>query len=86
MHVTMITFPVPFPARKSKIERKMVMRTWDILRAPYLIALLHISNEKTRLICLKYADVALRVVRLISYSSQARSGTPLFYYVFWIPS
>ena len=53
MHVTMITFPVPFPARKSKIERKMVMRTWDILRATYLIALLHISNEKTRLICLK---------------------------------
>ena len=28
--------------------------------------------------------MALRVVRLISYSSQARLGTP-FYYVFWIP-
>ena len=38
---------VSFPARKSKIEIKIAMKTWDILRATYLIALLHISNENT---------------------------------------
>ena len=36
-----------FPARKSKIELKIVMKTWDILKATYLIALLLISNEST---------------------------------------
>ena len=36
-----------FPARKSKIELKITMKI-DILRATYLIALLHIiSNENT---------------------------------------
>ena len=45
MCVTMIF--VSFPARKSKIERKIAMKTWDILKATYLIALLHISNENT---------------------------------------
>ena len=37
--------PLPFPARKSKIGRKIAMKTWDILKATSLIALLHISNE-----------------------------------------
>ena len=36
-----------FPARKSKIELKIAMKTWDILKATYLIALLHISNDNT---------------------------------------
>ena len=36
---------VPFPAQKSKIEVKVAMKTWDILRSAYLIALLDISNE-----------------------------------------
>ena len=38
---------VSFPAWKSTIERKIAMKTWDILKATYLIALLHISNENT---------------------------------------
>ena len=39
---------VSFPAQKSKIELKIVMKTWDILKAAlYLIALLHTSNENT---------------------------------------
>ena len=37
MYVTMIT---------SKIELKIAMKTWDILKATYLNSLLHISNEK----------------------------------------
>ena len=43
-----------FPAWKSKIERKIAMKlkTWDKLKANYLIALLHISM-KTWLICFK---------------------------------
>ena len=38
---------VSFPARKSKIELKIAMQTWDKRKANYLIALLHISNENT---------------------------------------
>ena len=48
---------VSFPARKSKIELKIAMETWYILIATYLIALLHIAM-KTRLKCLKYADIS----------------------------
>ena len=93
MYVTMINdnVSVSFSARRSKIERKSAMKTWDKLKATYLIALLHISNEKTAYlfeICryIKYFQtrtkhllclyVALTVVCLISYSSQTRSGTP----------
>ena len=36
-----------FPAQKSKTERKIAMKTWDKLKATYLIALSHISNENT---------------------------------------
>ena len=36
-----------FPARRSKIELKIAMKTWDILEGTYFIALLHISNENT---------------------------------------
>ena len=36
-----------FPARKFKIELKIAMKTWDIQKSTYLIALLHISNENT---------------------------------------
>ena len=32
---------------QSKIELKIAMNTWDIFKATYLIALLHISNEHT---------------------------------------
>ena len=44
MYLSMITF---LSAPKSKIELKIAMKTWDILKAAYLIALLHISNENT---------------------------------------
>ena len=90
---------VSFPAQKSKIELKIAMKTWDILKATYLIALLHISNEYTALFEISRYTVSniskqgpntcyvvLRGVHLISYSSQMRSGIPLFYYVFSIPS
>ena len=36
-----------FPAPKSKIERKISVKTWDKLKANYLIALFYISNENT---------------------------------------
>ena len=36
-----------FPGRKSTIERKIAMKTWDKLETTYFIALLHISNENT---------------------------------------
>ena len=94
MWVTIVIFFVSFPARKAKIEPKIAMKTWNILKATYLIALLHV--KKRRLICLKYADisnilkqgpntcyVALRGGgRLISYSSRTRSGTS-FITTFW---
>ena len=38
---------VSFPARRSKIELKIAMKTWDKLKATHLIALLYISNENT---------------------------------------
>ena len=88
---------VSFPARKSKFELEIAMKTCDILKATYyLIALLHILNENTAYlfeICryIKYFETrtkhilfGIKGVRLISYSSQMRSGTPLFYYAFWI--
>ena len=37
---------VSFPAQKSKFELKIAMKTWDILKATYLIALL-IFKKKT---------------------------------------
>ena len=71
---------VSFPARKSKIELKIVMKTWDILKATYLIALLHISNENTAYLC----EISI-YIKYISYSSQTRSGTPLFIKSFGSP-
>ena len=80
---------VSFPARKSKIELKIAIKTWDILKATNLIALLYIPNENTAYLfeMSRYINISkqepntcymtLRVVRLISYSSQTRSGTPL---------
>ena len=59
-----------------------------VLKATYLIALLHISNENTAYlfeICryIKYFErktkhllCGIKGVRLLSYSSQTRSGTP----------
>ena len=39
---------VSLPARKSRIEFKIAMKKWDILKAIYFnIGLLHISNENT---------------------------------------
>ena len=70
------------------------MKTWDILKATCLIALLHISNENTDFLFeissyIKYFETRTKHllcdiggrgggVRLISYSSQTKSGTPLF--------
>ena len=50
-----------FPARTFKIERKIVMKTWDIPKATYLNALLHILNENTAYLfeisrCIKYLE------------------------------
>ena len=37
-----------FPARKSNVELKIAIKTWNILKATYFkITLLHISNENT---------------------------------------
>ena len=44
---------VSFPSQKSKIELEIAMKTWGILKASYLIALLHISINEKQLICLK---------------------------------
>ena len=44
---------VSFPARKSKNELKIAMKTWDMLKVIYVIALLHISKENTAH-CLKF--------------------------------
>ena len=72
----------------TKIERKNAMKTWDILKATYLITLLHISNENTAYLFeisryIKYFETrtehllcGIKGVRLISYSSPTRSGTP----------
>ena len=70
------------------------MKTWDILKATFLIPLLHISNENTAYLFeirryIKYFETrtkqlqcGIKGVRLISYTSQTRSGIPFFYYVF----
>ena len=65
------------------------MKTWDILKATYLVALLYFSNENTAYLFeisryIKYFErrnkhlcgIKGGGVRLIGYSSQARSGTP----------
>ena len=84
-----------FPARKSKTEFKIAMKNWDILKATYLIALLHISNEHTAYLLeisrqiyqyfetrTKHLICGIKGVRLISYSSQTRSGTPVLLHLF----
>ena len=45
----------------SQIERKIAIKTWGILKATYLIALLHILNENTAYLfeisrCIKYLE------------------------------
>ena len=50
---------MPFPARKSVIEFEIAMKTLDILKATYLTALLHISNES--------AAYLLEISRYIKY-------------------
>ena len=62
---------VSFPARKSKIERKIAMKTWDLLKATYLIALLHISNENTAYLfeisrCIKYFKTSTKHLLCVS--------------------
>ena len=47
MCVTNNNVSASFPAQKLKIELTIAMKTWDILKATYFIALLHISNENT---------------------------------------
>ena len=88
---------VPLPARKSEIELKIAMKTWRILKATYLIALLHILNENTAYLfkisrCIKYFETrtkqllcGIKGVRLICYSSKTRSGTPFFITCFGFP-
>ena len=81
---------VSFSARRSKIVRKIAMKTWEKLKAASLIALLHISNENMAYLFeisryikhfetrTKHLLCGIKGVRLISYSSQTRSGTSLF--------
>ena len=88
---------VSFPARKSKTERKIAMKTWDKLKANYLITLLHISNENTAYLFeisgyIKYFETGTKHqlcgimgVRLIGYSSQTRSNTPFLITSFRFP-
>ena len=76
----MVTFLCPF----------LAMKTWDILKATYFISLLHFSNENTAYLfeisrSIKYFETrtkhllcGIKGVRLISYSSQTRSGSPPF--------
>ena len=66
-----------FSARKSKFELKIAMKTWEILKATYLIALLLISNENTA--CLFEISTYIKCdikggggVRLISYSGSRK--------------
>ena len=52
---------MPFPARKSTIESKIALKTWNILKATYLIALLQILTENTAYLfeiskCIKYFE------------------------------
>ena len=47
MFLNFCNVSVSFPARKSKIELKIAMNTWDILKAAFFISLLYISNENT---------------------------------------
>ena len=56
---------VSFPARKSKNELKIAMKTWDMLKVIYVIALLHISKENTAH-CLKFTVT----------TPESRGGTP----------
>ena len=81
----------------TKIERKNAMKTWDILKATYLITLSHISSENTAYLFeisryIKYFETrtehllcGIKGVRLISYSSPTRSGTPFFITSFGFP-
>ena len=88
---------VSFAALKSKTELKIAMKTWDVLKTTFLIALLHVSNDnmvylfkisrylkyfKTRT---KHLLCGIKGACLISYSSQRRSGTPLFIMSFGFP-
>ena len=89
---------VSFPARKLKIELKIAMITWDILKATYLLALLYISNETmntaylfeiSRYQIFRSKDQTRAMLHLRGYVWLAialkRGRTPPFYYVFWIP-
>ena len=52
MYVTMITFLCPFLLESPILNLKIATKTWDtcILKATYLNSLLHISNEKQRIL------------------------------------
>ena len=75
------------------------MKTWGILKATYLIALLHNSKENLAYLFeistnIKYLETRTKHllcgireggrVRLISYTLK-RGRVPPFYYIFWIP-
>ena len=80
---------VSFPARKSKFERKIAMKTWAILNTTNLFncfvtifkwkdGLIVWNKQMYQIFRTKDQTPAmwLKVVRLISYSSQTKSGTP----------
>ena len=94
MYITMRTF-LSFLARKSKTELKVATKTWDVLKATYLIALLYISNENTSYLFeisryIKYFETRTCYGALMGYIRLAialkRGRAPPFYYVLWIPS
>ena len=77
---------VSFPAQKSKIEFKIAMKTWDIPKTTYLIALLHISSENMAYLFeissyIKYFETKtkhllcdIKEAAFDGYNSQTRSG------------
>ena len=90
MCVTMVPLLCPFLLESPKLKLKFAMKTLNNLKATYLVALLHISNENT--VCLfeisryiKYFKTRTKHLRLISYSSQTWSETPFFITSFGFP-
>ena len=88
MCVTIVTFLCPFLLESPRLNKKLLWKLWI-----NLIALFHISNGNTAYLfeILKRiyrvlgnggpntCFVSLRELRLISFSSQKRSGTPPFF-------
>ena len=47
MFVTIVPFLCPFRLESPRLNFQIAMKIWDILKATYLIALLHSSKENS---------------------------------------